>query len=542
MPNAIKYNVSAETLALKKGNFWIGTGDVGKGPTSSTGYYNGITPPSGGYTIYLNKASGGPSIYTVTTEAQLTGLTSTIAGQTLTTSGACLNWFATQTDKMIFNIDYPAIVTSGLTLNLDAGFTPSYPTTGTTWYDVSSGGNNGTLTNGPTYNSANGGSIVFDGTNDYVQWSTDSYVTPSLVSWWNLTSRSFEMWVNFSNLTFGYLFGVASTSDFETQSGYVIATSKFGIQLGGGNTTAGSTLSTNTWYQMVWVRNSSSSNTLFINGTQIGTISQAINDIQLGYDWQINMMRGGDFGNYKQGSVPIFRLYNRALSTTEVLQNYYAMLNSRMIVTNSLVLNLQAGNLNSYSGGGTVWKDVSGYGNDFTLANNPTFNTGNGGYLQFDGTDDYAYLAVNSSIRVGTSCSLEMVIKSDYSMRMGTGGGYWSYGFEGAGFSHTCGGNGNISPYFISAGFHHYVFTWNQAQNNHSMYRDGVLVYSFTPTCGFDAGSNGYFVLGGAYLGYNNSFQSYGTPHIAQLRLYGKILTTSEVEQNFNLMKPQYGL
>jgi hypothetical protein len=77
MPNAIKYNVSAETLALKKGNFWIGTGDVGKGPTSSTGFYNGITPPSGGYTIYLNKASGGPSIYTVTTEAQMVSLTNT---------------------------------------------------------------------------------------------------------------------------------------------------------------------------------------------------------------------------------------------------------------------------------------------------------------------------------------------------------------------------------------------------------------------------------------------------------------------------------
>jgi hypothetical protein len=44
MPNAIKYNLSSETLALKKGNFYIGTGDVGKGPTSTTGYYNGITP------------------------------------------------------------------------------------------------------------------------------------------------------------------------------------------------------------------------------------------------------------------------------------------------------------------------------------------------------------------------------------------------------------------------------------------------------------------------------------------------------------------
>ena len=105
MPNAIKYNTSAETLALKKGNFWIGTGDVGKGPTSSTGFYNGITPPSGGYTIYLNKETGGPSIYTVTTEAQMVSLTNSIGSQSFTTSGQCLNWFATQTDKMIFNID-----------------------------------------------------------------------------------------------------------------------------------------------------------------------------------------------------------------------------------------------------------------------------------------------------------------------------------------------------------------------------------------------------------------------------------------------------
>jgi hypothetical protein len=184
MPNAIKYNVSAETLALKKGNFYIGTGDVGKGPTSSTGYYNGITPPSGGYTIYLNKETGGPSIYTVTTEAQMVSLTNTIGAQSFTTSGACLNWFATQTDKMIFNIDYPAIVTSGLVLNLDAAFTPSYSQSGVTWYDVSSSVNNGTLTNGPTFSSANGGSIVFDGTNDYV-------AIPSLVS----TAFTFNQWI-----------------------------------------------------------------------------------------------------------------------------------------------------------------------------------------------------------------------------------------------------------------------------------------------------------------------------------------------------------
>ena len=60
-----------------------------------------------------------------------------------------------------------SIVTDGLVFYVDAGNEDSYPGTGTTWSDLM-GGNDGTLTNGPTYNSDNGGSIVFDGVNDYV--------------------------------------------------------------------------------------------------------------------------------------------------------------------------------------------------------------------------------------------------------------------------------------------------------------------------------------------------------------------------------------
>ena len=61
----------------------------------------------------------------------------------------------------------PRIVTDGLVLCLDAGNSKSYPGSGTAWNDLSRNGNNGTL-NGPTFNSADRGSIVFDGTNDYV--------------------------------------------------------------------------------------------------------------------------------------------------------------------------------------------------------------------------------------------------------------------------------------------------------------------------------------------------------------------------------------
>ena len=136
MTNSIKYSVSAQTLALKKGNFWIGTGDVGKGPTSTTDYYNGITPPSGGYTIYLNKASQGPAIYTAGNDAGLISITNRIAGASYTTIGECFEYYISQSDKMVFNFDYSAIVTNGLICNLDAEFCSSYPQTGKTWYDL----------------------------------------------------------------------------------------------------------------------------------------------------------------------------------------------------------------------------------------------------------------------------------------------------------------------------------------------------------------------------------------------------------------------
>lgn len=65
----------------------------------------------------------------------------------------------------------PSIITSGLVLNLDAGNSASYPGTGTVWTDLSGNGNNGTLINGTSYSSANGGTLVFDGINDYVDTS-----------------------------------------------------------------------------------------------------------------------------------------------------------------------------------------------------------------------------------------------------------------------------------------------------------------------------------------------------------------------------------
>ena len=204
MPNAIKYSLSAQTLAIRKGRFWIGTNDVPKGETSVTDYWNGITPTAGGYTIYLNKASQGPSIYVAATDTELISLTNAIAGSSFTTVYDCLNWFSTQTDKMVLNRDYPAIPTSGITFISDIGSTISYPMGGVTSSSIDPSGNGGfsVVQNGPNYVAEYGGGFQFDGVDDVAYASvvsggfgiyhTAAFTFVMICRSWNTTSNSWN--------------------------------------------------------------------------------------------------------------------------------------------------------------------------------------------------------------------------------------------------------------------------------------------------------------------------------------------------------------
>lgn len=328
MPNAIKYNTSSETLALKKGNFWIGTGDVGKGPTSSTGFYNGITPPSGGYTVYLNKVSGGPSIYTPTSDAQLITLTNQIAGSSYTTVGQCLNYFSGQSDKMCFNRDYEGIITNGLVYNLDAGFRPSYPTVGITWYDLISNSNDATLVNGVSYSSDNGGSLLFDGVDDYTATPSNSTLQMSsnitLCVWFKIPQNGLPYRQCLVGKMYNeYELGIYPSGGIHT---YTAA----------GNVCDGSYNEgifvynpsgdwvANTWYHVAWTLNGADE-VAYINGSQIGTstknnsgtCSSGTNPVRVG-------VRSGGGDLQFKGNIPIVQIYNRTLSLTEIQQNYNA--------------------------------------------------------------------------------------------------------------------------------------------------------------------------------------------------------------------------
>ncbi len=192
MPNVIKYSVGATPSgSLRKGNMLIGNNTADYGAT----FFNGINPPSGGYTIYLNKASGGPSIYCPANNTQLIFITNQIVGANFTTAAQCLDYFAGQTDKIVVNMNYEGIVTSGLVLNYDAGFLPSYPTTGSTWYNISGNASNGTMVTStiPTYSDVQPNNFNFSGS---LTTNTNAITVPTSNILQVSSSFSIEVWMN----------------------------------------------------------------------------------------------------------------------------------------------------------------------------------------------------------------------------------------------------------------------------------------------------------------------------------------------------------
>ena len=158
MPNVIASATTVSNGTIKRNNFLIGVNtSVIYGPTSSTNFWNGIVPPSSGYTVYAQKIVNGPSIRTASNNAELITIAKQYGGTNITTIYDALSYFNSQSNNLVTNIDYPNIVTSGLTLIIDSGYLPSYPTTATTWYDLSGNVNDGTLVNNPTFSSSNNG-------------------------------------------------------------------------------------------------------------------------------------------------------------------------------------------------------------------------------------------------------------------------------------------------------------------------------------------------------------------------------------------------
>lgn len=323
MPNAIKYNVSAETLALKKGNFWIGTGDVSKGPTSSTGFYNGITPPSGGYTIYLNKESGGPSIYTASNDAQLISLTNLIAGTSYSTAPDCLNWFATQTDKMVTNMTYGSIVTNGLQRSFDSDYTVSYSQDGSTyWNDMCDSVSYANYNIGNPSWANNVSEITVCVLLEKISSTINNYAWHPINKWnsgYNVNA-SFVLY-QFDNYEGNNADGLCQWYGYTSDNGWCGLTVGYGeFRLAPGQIA----------YLCMQYKSSNGGGQMWYNGNKAGGRSGASGNIGPNTNGYSDI---GCYGPTQVGPVKVHQalFYNRELTDAEMIQNYNAV--SSRIVT-----------------------------------------------------------------------------------------------------------------------------------------------------------------------------------------------------------------
>ena len=542
MANAILYNQGSHpTGALKSG-----TMSMNVSPSLNVGalkWRNGFEN-NNMWVIYSDTYSQGqatqgnalPTIWASSTftDAGLVNLINTLparAGQTpFTNVTAATSWLRGQGVYFLSNQNYPQIVTSGLTMMMDAGFPASFPNgTGTTWYDVCGNDNNGTLNNGPTWvNSGTTSYLSFDGTDDYITFSQVPTLTNQLTMECLFYMNTIQLQSQnrlISNAD-NYVLYFNDSTDLRFYMG----------SHGGDITTSGTFI--NNWRHIVATYNGTT-RALYVDGV-LKTTSSASGNINNG-----NILNIGAYQNQSvytfNGRMNQVRIYNRGLSQSEILQNYY----NGPIVTSGLTLALDAGNLVSYGGTGTSWKDLNG-NNNFTLINGVSYDALDSGCLSFDGTND---IATGTVPTLNTGGGQYNTVTFWMYLRGSNGG----FPFELGGYRLWVPGNnfgfntGNSDIYGIPSSqlidkwVHVGAVFYNGAYtNNNKLYINGTLQTLTQRTGSASAGSAGTGIAIGGYQGDYTSYPFYGK--IGPMQMYAGELTQLQVQQNYNAQRGRFGI
>ena len=229
----------------------------------------------------------------------------------------------------------PPIVTDGLVFAVDAANYESYPGSGTTWYDLSGNGNNGTLTNGVTFNSTDK-TMGFDGSNDYVTiynpisnnnnaWTPGGTVGSSILC--------YEIWVNTTDTN-----GRLISKPWNGSGNYNISIypNVFTLRVDSSSTINLPAFNDGAWHQLIVWANSTTMGYYFDGLSNQSSVVHYIDSdtptngntvLPLGIMTLYFYGSGwaGNTGHALSGDISIFRKYNRILSPQEVLQNYNAL-------------------------------------------------------------------------------------------------------------------------------------------------------------------------------------------------------------------------
>jgi len=205
----------------------------------------------------------------------------------------------------------PSIITNGLVLCLDAGNTKSYPGSGTTWTDLSGRGNNGTMSN-ITFNSLNGGSMVFNGTSSSV---SNTLANPGS------TPILFDFWINSDSSSPVGIFDTASN-----QSNVLRNYSAGNVEWWLSDPSVSLGITSGVWTNIT-VQYSFSTNrtiTYYRNGSLISTTTGSTTSTYAWSSLVFGNINGGTAGWYS-GKIAKIKIYNRALTAAEVSQNFNAL-------------------------------------------------------------------------------------------------------------------------------------------------------------------------------------------------------------------------
>jgi hypothetical protein len=442
-----------------------------------------------------------------------------------------------------FAVALPRTVTDSLKLNLDAGDITSYPREGTTWYDRSGKGNNATLYNSPTYTIAEGGVFDLDGTDDY-------FIAPaSAAGMYNFgTDGTLEMWFR-PDASYTTNHRLLCVTNNASAIDVYIASSGI-LYLHGNQAYATQTVPINEWTHLM-VTYVGGVVQIYFNGeaqTMAGTKLTGYNITNNNQLFIGQFSGGGSY--YFNGKIANTKIYHRGLTPSEVLENYKST-RSRFgtdgIVTSGLVFNVDAGNIDSYQNSSTTTTSLTG-SHTGTLTNGVGFESTNGGTWDFDGTDDYISMG---SLNLQQSWTLEVWVNMDSDASFGLfGQGTYGTGLglhilyqsssRGMIFGMYANDNdyqNNYRPSPATGAWYHWVFTYNVSTYDKQFYADSVLQ---TPGSSVETvySGTGQFNIGAIY----SNAGSPANGKIAVSRFYNRVLTATEVEQNYNALKNRFGL
>ena len=521
-------SATLQTNSIKHGSFGLGVNQGGYGLTSSTSFWNGKTPNVSGYVLYIGNGASSPTTYVAKNDSDLIALSNTLGYGPNTTIEETLSTFSTLSSLVIcVNMDCPNFVVGNLTLYLDAGFPPSYPKSGSKWNNIS-----GTvaitanLYNGPTFNSDFYGSIVFDGSDDYVD-SLTVIPFPHNSAW---SIQFIVKTITFVNTYPGYLIqGNANTSGvliFYTSDGivywkhnnlgYVITTTTFGNV-----------------YDIAITYSGSGNVKAYVNGVfvaNVGTMTStdSTSTLLLG--------RGDQFSNNSQYT---FLRYSRELSAAEVLQNYYAG-KKRFIPKSNLLLWLDGENTNTRVITPVTAIDVSDNASDASLLNGTSLVHWDAGTsFYFDGVDNY--ITINNSSLMPTGDYTKVVIfklqSLSFANNVMSGNNHFLYTSGGAFLraGHFVSGQEAISSYTTIVNTWNFAVVTFNSTNGFRIYQNGTTVVGSTSAATASAGGN--VILGSVLTG--GSFLLQGQIGISML--YNRVLTTSEISDIYLAYKGRFG-